>query len=343
MEISIEQSKILKTIAILMMLFLHLFNTLDYQGLFHPLIYIGDKPLVYYLSLFGDACVPIFAFVSGYGLYINAVSDPERYRKKNGDRLLKLYINYWVVLVIFVAILGLSLRFPDYPGHWTKFLFNATGLVNNYNGAWWFFLIYVLLVLSSPLLFAWVRRSPGYVVLVVSTILYLVAFYFRIYRPAAWSNPLLQWLHTNAALYGCTLLPFIAGALSFKYKINTRVTNLFSRTRYPSFMASAGILLLIVFHGLVPNFIVAPITGLLFIFLFNQVPLPGALNRMLLWGAPHATNMWLIHMFFYLIYFRSFIYGFKYVPLIFMVLVVASVLSSFIINIVQNRLQKLIL
>lgn len=36
--------------------------------LIHPLIMIKCVPLVYYLSLFGDCCVAIYCFCSGYGL-----------------------------------------------------------------------------------------------------------------------------------------------------------------------------------------------------------------------------------------------------------------------------------
>ena len=81
MQISIQKSNQLKSIAILMMLCLHLFNT-DYKGLFQPLIFIGDQPLSYYISLFSDACVPIFAFVSGYGLYYSYVNKKDLYAKK---------------------------------------------------------------------------------------------------------------------------------------------------------------------------------------------------------------------------------------------------------------------
>lgn len=52
MEISLDKSKLLKAIAVLMMLCMHLFNTLDYNGLFEPLIFIGNIPLIYYISIF---------------------------------------------------------------------------------------------------------------------------------------------------------------------------------------------------------------------------------------------------------------------------------------------------
>lgn len=81
MGILIQKSNQLKSIAILMMLSLHLFNR-DYNGLFEPLIFVGEMPLSYYISLFSDACVPIFAFVSGYGLYNSYKNSPSSYLKK---------------------------------------------------------------------------------------------------------------------------------------------------------------------------------------------------------------------------------------------------------------------
>lgn len=80
-SITLQQSNQLKSIAILMMLFLHLFNR-DYKGLFEPLIFMGQNPLSYYISMFCDACVPIFAFVSGYGLYYSYINSKNLYFKK---------------------------------------------------------------------------------------------------------------------------------------------------------------------------------------------------------------------------------------------------------------------
>lgn len=340
MEITLEQSKIMKTVAILMMVFLHVFNTLEYKGLFEPLLFIGAKPLVFYISLFGDACVPIFAFVSGYGLYLNYEKNEGGYRKKNYTRLLNLYINYWVILLLFVAILGGVLRHPGYPGGLAKFLLNATAIVNSYNGAWWFFLIYLLLTMSAPWLFAWVKKTPALFIISSTGLIYLIAFYFRIYRADIFQNEILKWLHTNAALYGCTLFPFVFGSLSAKYKYNSQISALWSRLKYPSVCAVLGILGLMVLHALIPNFIIAPLTGILFIFLFNQLRLRAPAKKGLVWMSAHATNIWLIHMFFYMIYFKDFIYSPKYVLPIFLLLIVCCTMSSVILNYVISLLQQ---
>lgn len=145
MTISIQKTNQLKSIAILMMLCLHLFNR-DYQGWFKPLIFIVDTPLSFYISLFSDACVPIFAFVSGYGLYYSYMNNHDAYTKKNRDWVKKLYVRYWIILLLFVVILGNVLAKDGYPGSWQTFLLNFTGLQPSYNGAWWFFAIYIVFV-----------------------------------------------------------------------------------------------------------------------------------------------------------------------------------------------------
>lgn len=160
-KITLQKTNQLKSIAILMMLCLHLFNR-DHHGLFHPLLFIGEQPLSYYISLFSDACVPIFAFVSGYGLYFSYKGNQQTYLKKNIDRSKKLYIRYWIILILFVVLLGLIIEKDGYPGTWTKFLLSFTGVKTFYNGAWWFFTIYILFVFTSRFWFVLLDKINPY-------------------------------------------------------------------------------------------------------------------------------------------------------------------------------------
>ena len=102
MELSKKEVKITKGIAILFMLLLHLFCTKTYEGLFTPSIFIGNTPLIYYFALFGDCCVAIYCFCSGYGLFLSYENNNTNYNKNNRIRILKLYINTWIVLFLFV-------------------------------------------------------------------------------------------------------------------------------------------------------------------------------------------------------------------------------------------------
>lgn len=162
MPITIQKSNQLKSIAILMMVCLHLFNR-DYEGRFQPLLFIGDQPLSYYISLFCDACVPIFAFVSGYGLYFNYLRKKNRYQSDNWTRLKKLYLNFWIIIFLFVIVLGLALQIDGYPGTFQKLVLNLTAIDPSYNGAWWFLTTYILFVLSSEFWFGILEKIKPYV------------------------------------------------------------------------------------------------------------------------------------------------------------------------------------
>ena len=72
MDITKRDSKMLKGIAILAMLMLHLFCRRDNLP-YTPLLWIGDTPLIYYFGLFGDICVAIYCFVSGYAHYLSLI------------------------------------------------------------------------------------------------------------------------------------------------------------------------------------------------------------------------------------------------------------------------------
>lgn len=329
-SISITQSKHLQAIAILMMLCLHLFNR-DYHGLFEPLLFIGNQPLSYYISLFSDACVPIFAFVSGYGLYFKYANKPESYTVDNRHRLKKLYLNYWVILILFVLILGTILGKEGYPGSWQKFAIAFTGLQPTYNGAWWFFTTYVFFVLTSKLWFKLMELVNPYIYIFLLLSLYVIGFYFRIYKSSTSENFIVNYTHTQLALYFCTLFQFMLGAFALKYKWNEKISAI-NQSIINNWTLGIGMVLLVIFHAFFTNFIIAPFTALGFIFLFTQLKLPLFMHKTLDFLSPHSTNLWLIHMFFYLIYFSNFIYSFKYPILIYLVLVILCVLSSYVVN-----------
>ncbi|ROI09214.1 acyltransferase [Chryseobacterium sp. H3056] len=324
-----------------MMLCLHLFNR-DYKELFQPLVFIGNQPLSYYISLFSDACVPIFAFVSGYGLYFKFRQKKQSYYSDNLTRLKKLYLNYWIIILLFPVILGLVLGFDGYPGSWQKLLLNLTAIDLSYNGAWWFLTTYIIFVLTSRFWFGLLETLHPIVFLVALLIIYLIAFYFRIYNSAIFENRVFDWVHRQLALYFCTLFQFMLGAFALKFEWQEKVTFLFRSVKFKNFVVLLAIVCLIAVHGIVPNFIIAPFTGLAFIFLFLQLDLSQFINKVIDFFTPHSTNIWLVHMFFYMIYFPDFIYSVKYVPLIFGLLVLVSVLSSYLIKFFEKPLSSLL-
>lgn len=342
MPITIQKSNQLKSIAILMMLCLHLFNK-DYKGMFTPLVFIGQQPLSYYISLFSDACVPIFAFVSGYGLYASYRNNQSGFLKKNTIRTKKLYLRYWIILLLFVVVLGFILGKEGYPGSWQKFILNLTGITTSYNGAWWYFTIYILFIFTSRFWFHLLEKVNPYLYFGVLFLIYLIAFYFRVYRSTIFEYPILQWMHTEGALYFCTLFQFMLGAFALKYNWHQKVSVFFKNERYRNFLAIGGIIILMILHGMVPNLIIAPFTALGFIFLFLEMNLGRIVDNVLDFFNSHSTNLWLIHMFIYLIYFREIIYSPQYPVLIFAWLVLWCLIASYLVNFIYNKLEKALL
>lgn len=340
-KITLQKTNQLKSIAILMMLCLHLFNQ-DYHGLFKPLLFVGRQPLSYYISLFSDACVPIFAFVSGYGLYYSYKENQQTYLKKNTERSKKLYVRYWIILILFVVLLGWILGKEGFPGDWQKFILTFTGIEPAYNGAWWFFTIYILFVFTSRFWFRLLDKLNPYFYLVGLLLVYIIAFYFRIYKASIFDNSILQLMHIQGALYFCTLFQFMMGAFALKYHWHGKVSDLFAKIKYRNLIATIGIVGLVIFHGIVPNFIIAPFTALGFIFLFLQMNFGKRVDQVLDFFTPHATNLWLVHMFFYMIYFKEIIYAPQNPILIFIWLVIWCVVASYFINAIYNKVYSFI-
>lgn len=69
-EFTKDESKMLKGIAILFMVGLHLYNRVELDGYYSAWIMIGEYPLIYYISYLFGACVPIYCFCSGYAAYL---------------------------------------------------------------------------------------------------------------------------------------------------------------------------------------------------------------------------------------------------------------------------------
>ena len=317
-----EESQILKGVAILLMLFLHLFNMRHNVDLCTHLVHINGIGIVHFISRMANP-VPFFIILSGYGLYaVNKKGDPHRW-----SRLLKLILHYWLILLVFVSI-GHFIHPSTYPGSCLNVLYNITAFYTTYNGEHWFIFPYLLLAISSPLLFKACDKYDRSWVLITTFIIYLASC-FLISRYGD------KYLYTHMLvyhpiLYGSLLFNFILGALACKHRW------LGEKRKISSIFAWFLLLVLCVvrcffttgaFHNL---FVFA------FIWLWLQTIRPSWINKVLTHLGNHSMNMWLIHTFFCYYFFHDWIYGFKYPLLIFLVLILISYLSSHIINLIYS-------
>lgn len=139
------ESLILKGVAILLMLYLHLFNQMQNVDLCSSLLYIGNLPLAFLLSRATNP-VPFFLILSGYGLY-TVIRKNSQYNILRKMR--RLYIHYWITLSIFVPLGAWIVGCDRYPGSIITIIKNVTAWHTTWNGEIWFLFPYLLLVVCK--------------------------------------------------------------------------------------------------------------------------------------------------------------------------------------------------
>ena len=314
-----QESLELKGVAILLMLFLHLFNHESEVALCSNFLYINGTPLVHLMTRMANP-VPFFVILSGYGLY----AAWQKGDKHRWARLVHLILHYWLILLVFVTI-GVFLVPTKYPGTIWKVIENLTAFNTTYNGEHWFLFPYILLAISAPWLFRLCNKYKTLIVLGISYMIYLVTcFLISRYGDAYLYTHMMAY---HPILYGNLLFNFLLGALAYRH-------NWLKILSCGNFYKWVWLLLLLLcvtrcclktgaFHNL---YVFA------FMWLWLQIERPIWLNRFLAHMGKHSMNIWLIHSFFCYYIFHDWIYSFRYPLLIYVVLLLVSYLSSHIIN-----------
>ncbi|MCM3650414.1 acyltransferase family protein [Metabacillus litoralis] len=343
MEITKKDMKILKGVAILFMLLLHLFARKEENRLYETFPEFNGVPLIYYLGLFGDACVPIYCFASGYGLFMVMNKDQQFIVRKNFLRVFKLLINFWIILLIFVLI-SFSIGKADYIlGSLTEFLLNFFVLSNSYNGAWWFLQTYIFLVILSPILIRLIKKYNSITLLLASGIIYLLSYVQRIKQVFDFGeNDLLNLFVTALVLFGTSQLPYIVGSIFAKEKIYSKLYSKYNNLNYKNIFCALGIFSLVIIHSIFETMFIAPFTAIAFICLFNLLDKTIFIQKVFILFGNHSTNIWLTHMFFYITFLSELTFAPRYPVLIFFWLLLLCLITSYVINLIYQPIIQFI-
>lgn len=327
-----QQTNIIKGVAILMMIFLHLFNRMgaDYHGLCQPLLYIGERPLV---NIIANACHPVafFLILSGYGLSYVWVNKGNNLRQQ-GRRILKLYISYWIVMAIFVGM-GCFINPAQYPGYFWSIIGNVTAVKTTWNYETWFLFPYVLLSMTSMCLFRMMDRLGNKVSFIVAFLLSFGSAFIisRCVSHGIDINPIL-----NVVLKYCELLlNFILGALLYRYTAQKPIQ------RLRIWQASALLVIIVGLEMLSPTMADDSFYAFFVILLILQFPYQNQLGEVLANLGRHSMPMWMCHTFLSIYLFPNFIYGFRSPLLIFVVLTALSYAISIVVLKLSDVLENL--
>ena len=331
--LSSTDSLVLKGIAICLMLWHHLFTTIEY----------GEVTL--YWGQFGKVCVSIFLFVSGYGLYMQyskvKFTNTVSFLKNNFifllNRLTKFYLNYWFVFLVFVPIgvfvfdIDLKQAYGSNVNLIKRFMYDVFGLQGfySYNITWWFNKLIILFYLFFPLFYFLTKRFP-WTLFIIS--IFLVRYGHHIVL-ANFNVDLTLWL-----------LPFVLGLLFAKYAF--RVNKLFSDVNYTAlFVISLLLFLLFLYlrmNNIIPHWSGIRLDGFLalsLVFLLisfvRKVP---QISFVLSFLGKHSINIYLIHTFIFYYWFEQYVYYFENPIIIFCILLLSTLLISMIIEYLKNIL-----
>ncbi len=347
-----EHSLALKGVAILMMLWLHCSWDELFKGhtvSFWPL----TQNQVSNIALFCKICVSLFAFVSGYGLYLSWQK-----REKNGqsasrwvyDRLVRTLSGYWFVVIVAWVVCTLLDNRPYQAygfarstllGLWNM-LVEFLGLANLtggrlLNGAWWYMSAAVVFIVLLPLLYEGLQRLGCFCTLAVILIFPRISMGFP------------------GDKHFFSFLPiFCVGMIFARYDVFALWTRLW-RDR-PVWIRILKFLFMLV--GLLAvyklfycldtkswwdikwNFL--PLAVIFFArdYLF-QIP---GLNHALIFVGKHATNIFLVHIFILYTYCKAFLYECRHYILVVGTLFLISLGISIILEWLKKavRYEKLI-
>ena len=120
------------------------------------------------LSYFSKICVGIFAFISGYGLYLSAIKQPRSAKAVSGwtvSRLIKTMSGYWLVYILALITTwiyaGLPVKTYCTNGNIRGLLYGALDFLGvaslfktpTMNSTWWYMGAAVLFIVLVPLFY----------------------------------------------------------------------------------------------------------------------------------------------------------------------------------------------
>lgn len=342
-----KDSLCLKGIAIIMLLFYHLYREEFLYEKYDVNFFPFTENLAISIIIMFKICVSIFAFISGYGLLISIKGKKlERIdvAKWNITRLLKTMSGfYFVYIVVFIVTMLLN-RLPikvyfseattaaplyaliDFLG--LSNLFATPSLIT----AWWYMSAAIVFILLVPVVYL-LSKKVGY---------FPIIFLFII---------LPRLLHTgypggiNPYPF---ILPMIFGMIFADYKLFEKISAFLEKSKIiyvaTFFVMIIALAYYILFYNNVSEIAqwefkygIFPIIVICFLRYF-VIRIPGIKSILAFLGV-YSMNIFLVHNFMRHIYLKDFLFSFKNFIVIFLVLLVLSLIIAIIIEWVKKLIK----
>lgn len=316
----------LKGWAVLFMLFLHFGNVSvqrEYQYSWSGNDWEGAFQI----------CVPIFLFLSGYGLMAGSMNKEFAVFdsfKKQVRRCFKLLKHYWIVITPFVA---LALWMGKFVWSWKTLILTATSLRCVWCPNAWFISLYIELILLFPFFFRIINRRNVKWNICFLLVLVVVT---KLLGKVGWIDADGGILSRQVKMFLIDMPIFVEGMLFAKYAVMQKLlAKLKNNNRGVNFIGGGiAVVLAFVCRAKLP---LISVTELIHVplCLFGLLLIASSMlliYRPISFVGKYSTTLWLIHGYFCWTFFQPVIYSIRFWPLAFMVFVAMALFSSVLID-----------
>jgi hypothetical protein len=353
LKFSKNDTNAIKGIAIILMFFHHCFldsrrwAAVPYSMLdevkkitYFPVSFapFSEKTIVYMAS-FSKICVPIFVFLTGYGMAVSYQLRKNNSQKYVWNRIVSLMTGFWFVFIITQILCVFTGRYNLIYGKGLvgiiRFIVDGMGLANlfkmpSFNSTWWYMSLAIVLIFIFPTVYRWIQKED-WIVLVTAIILPRA-----LHITTLASDDFLRYF--LAYLMGMyfqkrNLLVKIKQFMVGKNKIIKGVIALLLLVLIIKCRQNAyiGWKYLDIWEGVAATYVI--IISYVYILNWRYV------CRMFQKLGEHSMNMFLIHTFYRDVFFHRFTYSFHNWALIVLVLLVISFLSSVVLEKLKDIIQ----
>ena len=307
-----EDTKLIKGIAIVWMIAHHLFMFPDrvMGGNLKSFFTFFDQGGATYLGQFGNICVSIFFFCSGYGIYLGCKN------KKIDllDKLKKLYCSYWKVFLIFIPIAfiffskqpiycvdeSICSRYAEFK--WDSFIKNMLGFDSSYNSEWWFFKSYVFALITVPVIMKLVNRFSNVtnICLIALGNIAVINFFPAIGKIECLGDLNSNFIYANFLCQSYYIASFWMGLAMAHGNLLVLLKDELKEKKFLNPFTDILFMLLIIYmrNSVIGNVIDFVYVPLMIVFCVDLLHASRFVKKVFLCFGKRSTNMWLIHSFF---------------------------------------------
>ncbi len=337
-----SNSLALKGIAILLMMLHHNFREVslfeDYTVSFFPF----PQEWIVNAASMAKICVSLFAFISGYGLYLSCKNDNSTPTKWVIIRYIKTFSGYWLIWILSAVLTQIiNGRFAKIyldTNIWdamVNIVLDFAGLANLFhsptlNGTWWYMSAAFIFIIITPLL---VKNEEYLTVLLLVVVVFL--------RMITGGNG--EGTFTGGNSTWSFLAIFMLGMIFAKYNIIERIVN--AKGKWLRFVVECVLLAVAykVYNAIdissywELNWALIPLIVIMFSVEFVMyIPV---VRQILLYLGRHSMNIFMVHTFIRHYYLADFTYSWKYFGLIIVVLLVCSLIISTAVELLKKAIK----